>query len=219
MSLTIGILGGMGTYATINCFRQYADVFPAEKEFERPRIIIDNRCTMPSRVRAMLYGEAIDTLVDEMTDSIKSLIYSGGEDTKVILACNTSHLFLSRVFERLPEAKEHVVSIIDACVERICDDGVRSIYLLGSEATISFGIFQQALEKHGVFCEAPSENEYGKIRLCIEAVKQNQYSEDVANVFWSLCGDMIHIFWDAPNYLFYMKCIKLKLMQKYTIRA
>lgn len=186
MSITIGILGGMGTYATINCFKQYAEVFPAEKEFERPRIIIDNRCTMPSRVRAMLYGEAVDKLVEEMTDSIQSLICSGGENIKVILACNTSHLFLSRVFERLPEAKEHVVSMIDACVERICADGVRSIYLLGTEATISFRIYQQALEKHGVFCEAPAENEYEKIRACIEAVKQNKYSKDVESIFLEL---------------------------------
>lgn len=54
--LVIGVLGGMGTYATINLFKQYAEVFPAEKEWERPRIIIDNRCTMPSRVRAFLYA-------------------------------------------------------------------------------------------------------------------------------------------------------------------
>lgn len=30
-NFVIGVLGGMGTYATINLFRQYADVFPAEK--------------------------------------------------------------------------------------------------------------------------------------------------------------------------------------------
>lgn len=31
-NFTIGVLGGMGTYATINMFRQYADIFEAEKE-------------------------------------------------------------------------------------------------------------------------------------------------------------------------------------------
>lgn len=40
-NFVIGVLGGMGTYATINLFRQYAEVFPAEKEWERPRIVID----------------------------------------------------------------------------------------------------------------------------------------------------------------------------------
>ena len=34
--LVIGVLGGMGTFATINMFKQYASVFKAEKEWERP---------------------------------------------------------------------------------------------------------------------------------------------------------------------------------------
>ena len=52
--LIIGVLGGMGTYATIHLFKQYAEIFEAKKEWDRPRMIIDNRCTMPSRVRAIL---------------------------------------------------------------------------------------------------------------------------------------------------------------------
>ena len=59
----IGILGGMGTYATIHLFEQYAELFKAEKEWDRPRIIIDNNCTMPSRVRAVLYDENTDLLI------------------------------------------------------------------------------------------------------------------------------------------------------------
>ena len=68
--LVIGVLGGMGTYATIHLFQQYAEVFNAEKEWDRPRIIIDNRCTMPSRVRAFLYNEKENELVEEMVDSL-----------------------------------------------------------------------------------------------------------------------------------------------------
>lgn len=78
--LVIGVLGGMGTYATINLFKQYAEVFPAEKEWERPRIIIDNRCTMPSRVRAFLYHENVERLIDEMANSIDGLLKIGGGD-------------------------------------------------------------------------------------------------------------------------------------------
>ena len=64
-NLVIGVLGGMGTYATINLFQEYANVFKAIKEWDRPRIIIDNRCTMPSRVRAYLYHENVDKLREE----------------------------------------------------------------------------------------------------------------------------------------------------------
>lgn len=83
--LVICVLGGMGTYATINLFKQYAEVFPAEKEWERPRIVIDNRCTMPSRVRAFLYHENVDKLLDEMTDSIDCLLKIGGGQRELFL--------------------------------------------------------------------------------------------------------------------------------------
>lgn len=83
--LVIGVLGGMGTFATVNLFKQYAEVFPAEKEWERPRIIIDNRCTMPSRVRAFLYHENVEKLVDEMADSIDGLLKIGGGKQELFL--------------------------------------------------------------------------------------------------------------------------------------
>lgn len=76
-NLNIGVLGGMGTYATIHLFKQYAEIFPAKKEWDRPRIVIDNRCTMPSRVRAFLYNENVDQLVCEMADSMQYLTDAG----------------------------------------------------------------------------------------------------------------------------------------------
>ena len=97
---TIGVLGGMGTYATIHLFQQYAEIFEAEKEWDRPRMIIDNRCTMPSRVRAFLYNENVDKLVDEMADSMQRLKDAGC--TRIVLACNTSHLFLPMIYEKVP---------------------------------------------------------------------------------------------------------------------
>ena len=87
MEYILGVLGGMGTYATIHLFNQYAEIFPAEKEWDRPRIIIDNRCTMPSRVRAFLYNENKEKLLDEMTNSMTNLMNIGCN--RIILACNT----------------------------------------------------------------------------------------------------------------------------------
>ena len=77
----IGVLGGMGTYATIHLFKQYAELFPAEKEWDRPRILIDNRCTMPSRVRAFLYNENVEGLVSQMGDSLRHLMDAGATRT------------------------------------------------------------------------------------------------------------------------------------------
>lgn len=182
--LVIGVLGGMGTYATVHFFQQYADVFEAQKEFDRPRIIIDNRCTMPSRVRAFLYNEKVDELINEMTDSMQNLVDSGC--THIVLACNTSHLFLPEIYKKVPSLENKVINIIKQCVSTIQNDGVKEVYLLGSEGTIDSSIYQNALEKYGIKCIVPKKDEYRLIRQCIEAVKQNMYNEDAKNIFVEL---------------------------------
>lgn len=182
--LVIGVLGGMGTYATVHFFQQYADVFEAKKEFDRPRIIIDNRCTMPSRVRAFLYNEKVDELINEMTDSMQNLVDSGC--THIVLACNTSHLFLPEIYKKVPSLENKVINIIKQCVSTIQNDGVKEVYLLGSEGTIDSSIYQNALEKYGIKCIVPKKDEYRLIRQCIEAVKQNMYNEDTKHIFVEL---------------------------------
>lgn len=182
--LIIGVLGGMGTYATVHFFQQYADMFEAEKEFDRPRIIIDNRCTMPSRVRAFLYNEKVDELVDEMTDSMQNLVDSGC--THIVLACNTSHLFLPEIYKKVPSLENKVINIINQCVATLQNDGVKEVYLLGSEGTIDSCIYQNALEEFGIKCIVPKKDEYSLIRECIEAVKQNKYNANTKKIFVEL---------------------------------
>ncbi len=181
---TIGVLGGMGTYATINLFNQYAEIFKAEKEWDRPRIIIDNRCTMPSRVRALLYHEKVDELISEMAESMDYLLKAGA--TRIILACMTSHLFLPKIYQKVPEIEDKVINLIQICVDNIVQDKVREVFLLGSEGTIDSNIFQDALKKYKITCHVPTKEEYTIVRECIEAVKQNKYSTDIKKKFTEL---------------------------------
>lgn len=182
--IIIGVLGGMGTYATIHLFRQYAEIFSAEKEWERPRIIIDNRCTMPSRVRAFLYNENVDVLINEMTESLQGLLCNGCN--RIILACNTSHIFLPEIYKRAPQLENNILSLIDICVEKIHLDKISNVFLLASEGTIDAGIYQSALKDKGIGCIVPQKNEYSLIRECIEAVKQNKHNNDIKNIFLSI---------------------------------
>lgn len=76
-NFVIGIVGGMGSYATVDFFRRVIDVFPAEKEWDRPRVIVDNYCTMPSRVRAVLYGERREELVTQLTSAVAGMMNAG----------------------------------------------------------------------------------------------------------------------------------------------
>lgn len=81
---------------------------------DRPRIIIDNNCTMPSRVRAILYNEKREELISRMSASMQNLISAGA--SRIILGCNTSHVFLNDIYKLHPEIKNYVINIIDECV-------------------------------------------------------------------------------------------------------
>lgn len=183
-NLVIGCLGGMGTYATINFFKLYAKIFSAKYESERPRLIIDNNCTMPSIVRAYLYNENVETLVAQMSSSLLNLLSSGAN--RLILACNTSHLFLEKIYKNHPELRDYIVDIIEICCNKIKSDSIKSIRVLGSEATIESGVFNKMLKKFKISSDSPSEKEFAIIRDCIEAVKQNSYTEDIKGKFLSL---------------------------------
>lgn len=180
----IGVLGGMGSYATLHFFQELLDSFPAEKEWDRPRILIDNRCTMPSRVLAVLEGVKYDRLVDELCDSVEWLLRAGA--TKIVLACNTSHCFLTDIYRRIPEAEGKIVSIIDACCREIALAGEKEVALIASEGTIQSGVFHNALGAYGIGVTVPVEEQYLKQRELIEAVKQNRITEEALDDFAKL---------------------------------
>ena len=124
MNFVIGIVGGMGSYATLDFFRRIIDAFPAVKEWERPRVLIDNYCTMPSRVRAILYNERKEELICDLCESVKNLLRSGAD--KIIFACNTSHVFIPEVIARVPESANKIIHIIDSCaaeIRNLCKGG------------------------------------------------------------------------------------------------
>lgn len=112
-------------------------------------------------------------------------IYFNAGCTRIILACNNSHLFLNKIYEVIPEIKG-IIHIIDNCENTIKMDGVESVYLLGSEGTIESHIYQNALEAVDIKCVVPKAQEYGLLRECIEAVKQNKYDEHIKGIFLNL---------------------------------
>ena len=165
---TIGILGGMGSYATCDIFRRILDRYPVEKEWERPRILIDNRCTMPSRVRSILYDENTDALVRQMSESVKWLVEAGAE--RIIIGCMTAHYFL----ERLPH-QDKIINALELTAEYIGKTILQGerILVLCTEGSMKTGIWEKALASYNVFY--PKEEE---IRRCIETVKQNGVNDE-----------------------------------------
>ncbi len=175
----IGVIGGMGSYATADFFKRLIDSFPAEKEWERPRILIDNRCTMPSRVRAILYQEGVRELVDSLCESTEQMMNAGA--ARIVLVCNTSHYFLKDIIKRLPRSSDLFINIIEECADSC--DAKKRIELIASEGTIDSGIYRQVMKEHGISLIEPDDRKYPLIRSFIEAVKQNDMNDAILTDF------------------------------------
>lgn len=186
----IGILGGMGSEATLIFFKNILKSFPVEKEWDRPRIIIDNYCTMPSRVRACLYNEKTEQLVNKMVKSISSLISAADSDSKthIIMCCNTAHLFLPQIYERLPTSINNIVNIIDICLQNVgCGN---SVSLLASEGTLQTEIYQKYAEKYNIKISPISVEYYSLLRSIIEDVKQHHITKKTETNFFILLDEL-----------------------------
>lgn len=181
----IGIVGGFGSYATLDFFERLLEAFPAEKEWERPRILIDNYCTLPSRVRGILYNENKEKIIEGLTNSIKNLINAGA--TEIIVTCNTAHYFLNDVFVNFPESEKVVINIIEELAIYLYENNVHEVSLIATEGTILSNIYSKTFEKYNIKINTPSEDEFYKMRNLIEVVKQNiEITDEIKKSFVDL---------------------------------
>ena len=169
----IGILGGMGSYATVHTFKKMLDKIGAKKEQDYPRIIIDNNPKLPSRVRAILYNERQDELVKGMCDSIKRLLqYNVG---MIFIPCNTAHYFFDDIQKELPSTA--IFNMITAVAEKCKEKKYQKIGVLASEGTIISDVYGKYTKDKGLRMLYPPESKFEAIRDIMEDVKQNRISE------------------------------------------
>ena len=107
-NITIGVLGGMGPYATLHFLKRILDLTPVTKDRDHFRIITDNNVKIPSRTRAVKYGEK--SPVDDMVYCINKLSDFGCD--YVMLPCNSAHYFYDQIIPRINIPWLNMIEII-----------------------------------------------------------------------------------------------------------
>lgn len=203
----IGVVGGFGSYATLDFFNRLLESFPAKKEWERPRILIDNYCTLPSRVRGILYHENEEEIINGLVSTIKNLINAGA--TKIIITCNTAHYYLNDVYDVLPESKKYIVNIIEELAIHLHKNEIKEVSLIATEGTIQSKIYQKTFEKYNIEINSPDEEKFFEMRELIEIVKQNkEVNSKVKQNFLSLLKDQ-------KNNSVILGCTEFPVLYKY----
>lgn len=178
---TIGIVGGFGAYATLEFYRRILEEFASDSERNYPHIIIDNNFTMPSRTRALLYGDDYDLITRDIADSLKKMCDFGVD--YIILVCGTAHAFLDDCYKLVPEAKGKVLNIIDITRDCLKNGGAKSVLVIAAEGCLKRGIYPENFLMEEIECTCPAETDYVELRYFIESVKKNALDTKVCERF------------------------------------
>ena len=177
----VGIIGGFGAYATLDFYGRLLDSFAVESERDYPNMIIDNVFSMPSRTRALLTGEGQTEIVETIANSMKKML--DYDVDCMVMICGTAHYFLPYVHEKLPEAKDKVINILEATGKHLAANNIDKVLILAAEGTLKQKLYSRTLARYNIACVEPEEQYWEEIRYFIECVKQNKYDNELKDRF------------------------------------
>lgn len=163
---TIGILGGMGPEATLDCFGKIIKNTAAKTDTEHIRVIIDSNPGIPDRIVAIL-GDG-QSPVPALAAGCRGLEKAGADF--IIIPCVTVHFFLSEIQAESPLP---ILSIFNAVAEAVHRHlpGAETVGLMGTIATIKAGFFQRRLAEEKIHTLAPDNAQQSKIVAAIKDIK------------------------------------------------
>lgn len=162
----IGILGGMGPDATIDCFEKITRNTPARYDQEHLKVIIYSNPKVPDRTQAIL-GDAASPL-PFLIEGCQGLTRACA--AFIIIPCVTAHYFL----KELREATEvPVLSILDAVAEDIrkYHPEIKTVGLMATSGTVKSGIFQERMAADNIKCIVCTDHIQEKVMSSIYSIK------------------------------------------------
>jgi len=133
----VGILGGMGPWATWAFCQNINAVTPAQKDWDHLRLLVDCNVKIPSRTRAVLYGEI--SPVSGMVESIRGLASLGA--SFVVVPCNSAHYFYDQVVPQIPIPWVNMMEV----TAKVVQASFRNPLILGGYITLEKRIYKRHL--------------------------------------------------------------------------
>lgn len=183
---TIGVIGGMGSYSTLYFFKRFLELFEVDEEYERPRMIIDNYCTLPNKVRAYLYGENTEELLNAIIDSLQHLRMMGC--TKSLIVCNTAHVFADEIFKRKKDLKGYFIDMLECLSKKLYQDDVKKVLIWTTRNTMKIRVFEKYFSKYNIDVEYDMDNNETIVSELVLAGEKNILNAQTENKYTILCN-------------------------------
>ena len=168
----IGVIGGLGTLATIDFFKRVADLTPAECEQQHVPLMIYNASQTPDRNRSILTG---DSRCGEMlADAARKL--EKADCDYLVMPCNAAHYYVEmiRAAVEIP-----FVSMIDITCAQVAKSAVpgSKIGVICSDGTRHARLYESALADVGLASVVLSDTEQRRCMECIYDVKTGRVTD------------------------------------------
>ncbi len=162
----IGVLGGMGPEATVDCFAKIIKHTPAKTDQDHLRVVIDSNPAVPDRTAAII-GKG-ESPVPALVKGCQVLARAGVDF--IIIPCVSAHFFLDAVCRQISVP---VLSVFDAVVEHLtrAHPKVKTVGLLATTGTVNGGLFQKRLNRAGIQILVPDDALQSKIMAAIYDIK------------------------------------------------
>lgn len=166
---TIGVLGGLGPWATLDLFEKILRLTPASRDQDHLRVIIDNNPKIPDRSPAILGGGADPT--PALVATARNLERAGAD--LIVIPCNTAHAFYGQIASAVAIPVLHIMDEV-AKAARAQVSSLRRAGVLATRATMAAGLYHRAFERVGVEVVGPDASGQEIVNRAIYGVKAGQ---------------------------------------------
>jgi|ERR1700734_574282 len=171
----LGILGGMGPYASCNWYRMILNILERKYHFTQDEQYPEMYIHSLSMGGWSEMGIEDENLVKEsLLGAVRNMEYLKVD--YIVIACNTAHI----VYEYLQSSTLiPILNLINECVAYVKDSGYNAIGLISTESTNRSGIYKTKFEDNGIKCFSLGiPFEQGLINEIILSVQSGKHGKD-----------------------------------------
>jgi aspartate racemase len=174
----VGVIGGVGPLATAYFLTKVIKLTKADRDQDHVDLLVFNHANIPDRTDFILGRSAADP-GPVMAEDARRLEQFGV--SLIVVPCNTAHFFTDQI---VAATRVPVLSIVaETVVEARSRAAVlHTAGLLATTGTVVSGVYQRALEEHGIETLVPDDGDQARLMEIIYDQVKAGATVDVAGL-------------------------------------
>lgn len=177
MSKTVGVLGGMGPYATADYFRKVLELTNAASDQEHIHLIIDDNTEIPDRSNYIM-GTGEDPSKELIATATR--LQQSGADI-LVMPCNTAHFFYKKIKNAIDIPFINMIEEVTLNIRDKFGEGAK-VGLLATVGTYTGRMYDEAFALHNMNLINPDENGKQYVYKYIYNIKQGNLEMGIDKV-------------------------------------